>query len=121
MNPDDFKLENVSNDSEVGHMLEVDIDYPESLHDLHNDYPFCPEQIFVEDEMLSDFSKNIAEKHKLTGSKYTKLISSFCKKKYYSRAKFETSCGCRTENIENTQGFEIQPETMDTRIYHVQY
>ena len=53
MNPDDFKLENVSDDSEVGRVLEVDLDYPESLHDLHNDYSFCPEQILVEDDMLS--------------------------------------------------------------------
>jgi len=83
VNPDDFKLENVRQDSDTGHMLEVDLEYPESLHDLHNDYPFCPEQVFVEDEMLSNFSKNIAEKHNLKNSNYSKLISNFCKKEKY--------------------------------------
>ena len=26
-------------------ILEVDIEYPKNLHDLHNDYPFCPERV----------------------------------------------------------------------------
>lgn len=33
----------IADDGELGYMFEVDLEYPESLHDLHNDYPFCAE------------------------------------------------------------------------------
>lgn len=31
----------------MGYMLEVDLEYPQHLHDLHNDYPFCSEHLNV--------------------------------------------------------------------------
>ena len=31
----------------VGAILEVDLLYPESLHELHNDYPLAPENIKI--------------------------------------------------------------------------
>lgn len=39
------KLLNIPDDAEYGYMLEVDLDYPQHLHDLHNDYPFCSEHL----------------------------------------------------------------------------
>ena len=36
--PEDFILENYTNDTRKGVVLEVDLEYPEELHDLHNDY-----------------------------------------------------------------------------------
>ena len=83
INPEDFKLENVRANSEKGHILEVDIEYPKELHDLHNDYPFCPEQAVVKDEMLSDYSKMVAQQHNLKTGKSQKLISNLCNKEKY--------------------------------------
>ena len=31
-----------------GYVLEVDLDYPDDLHDLHNDYPLAPEKIKID-------------------------------------------------------------------------
>ncbi|XP_060881904.1 uncharacterized protein LOC132953535 [Metopolophium dirhodum] len=35
-------LENLNDTSEIGRMYEVDIEYPQHLHDDHNDLPFLP-------------------------------------------------------------------------------
>lgn len=42
-----YKTEYVSNikDDDIGYVLEVDLDYPSSIHDSHNDFPFCSENI----------------------------------------------------------------------------
>jgi hypothetical protein len=37
-----FNLTDVSDENDKGYILEVDLEYPEYLHDDHNDLPFCP-------------------------------------------------------------------------------
>jgi len=36
-----------SNQEWCGCILEVDLEYPKVLHDLHNDYPLAPERLMV--------------------------------------------------------------------------
>ena len=38
---------NLNNWNEISCILEVDLEYPTDLHDLHNDYPLAPETIKV--------------------------------------------------------------------------
>ena len=35
---------NVADDSEIGYILEVHLEYPEHIHDSHKDLPFCSEK-----------------------------------------------------------------------------
>ena len=47
--------------SPIGHFLEVQLEYPDELHELHNDFPLAPEPFAVSSDMLSKPSKKIAE------------------------------------------------------------
>ena len=50
-------LDKYIEDSEKGLILEVYLEYPKELHDLHNDYPCAPEKVKVTEDMLSDYCK----------------------------------------------------------------
>src|SRR2546425_3849684 len=76
INPVEFDLDSVKENSKKDHILEVDLEYPKELHYLHNDYPYCPEQMVIKDEMLSEYCKTIANQHGMKSSKYTKLVAS---------------------------------------------
>lgn len=50
---DGEKIQQIADDADIGYFFEVDLDYPENLHDLHNDYPFCAENKLVPNSKTS--------------------------------------------------------------------
>ena len=49
----------VSDKSPIGYILEVELEYPDELHDLHNDVPLAPEKFAVSNDMLSKYLKKL--------------------------------------------------------------
>ena len=56
-NVDQFDVMSVSGKSLMGYFPEVDLEYSDELHELHNDYPLVPEKIAVSSDMLSNYCK----------------------------------------------------------------
>ena len=65
--------------SKNGLILEVDLDYPEHVHDKHNDYPLAPESLEIKNHMLSDYCK----KFNIKVGRVKKLVTNLGPKKNY--------------------------------------
>ena len=50
----------VSDDADEGYILEVDLEYPTSIHDIHSDYPLEPESLTVTSDMLSPYYQELS-------------------------------------------------------------
>ena len=66
-------------DGKKGLFLEVDLKYPQELHD----YPVAPEKLNVSDNMLSGYCEKIAEKYNISIGLVRKLIPTLKDKKEY--------------------------------------
>ena len=47
----------INDSSSIGYFLEFDLEYPDKLHELHNDFPLVPEKLAVSNDMLSKYCK----------------------------------------------------------------
>ena len=48
-----FNLDATTKSNNYGYILEVDLQYPEHLHDAHSDYPLAAENFLIIQDMLS--------------------------------------------------------------------
>jgi len=80
---DKIDLAKYKENSNKGLILEVDLEYPEELHNLHNDYPLGPEKGKLTENMLSEYCQKITNKYKISIGHVHKLIPTLTKKEKY--------------------------------------
>ena len=79
---DNFEVTSVSENNPIGYILEVDLEYPDELHVLHNDYPLAPEKLAIPYDM-SDYCKKIADVYGIKLGDVKKLLPSLVDKTNY--------------------------------------
>ena len=53
-NVDKFDVNSISENSSIGHILQIDFECPDELHYLHNNYPLAPQKLAFSYHRLSN-------------------------------------------------------------------
>ena len=95
-----------------GFMFEVDLEYPEHLHYLHDNFPLAPEHLNIQKDMLSSYQKDLADdlNVKVGGEKL--CLSFLPKNKYtchYRNLKLYLQHGLKITKIHRVLTFKQSP------------
>ena len=108
-----INLGKYTENSEKGLILEVDLEYPQELHDSHNDYPLGPEKVKVTEDMLSDYCKKIANKYKISTGLIHKLIPKLNNKEkyvlHYRNLQLYLNLGLKLKKVHRVLKFNQSP------------
>ena len=83
-NVDQFDKNSVSENSSVGYILEDDLEYPDELHYLPNDYSLAPEKLAISYDTLSNYCKKMADKYGIKVGDLKRLVPNLGKKTNYA-------------------------------------
>ena len=83
IDPKEFDLNKYTSNSLEGCVLEVDLEYPQELRELHSDYPLALDKIETKREMLSDYLLQLADLYSISNCIVKKLVPTFFDKEKY--------------------------------------
>ena len=101
-----FDLDATTTSDGNGYILEVELTYPEHLHDLHSDYPLAAERLRITKEILSAYSYSLTSKH-VTSEKLSPNL--YDKTKYvvlYENLRFYLKHGLQLIKVHRTLKFK---------------
>ena len=99
----------VPDDHPTGYILEVDLEYPHDIHELHNDYPLAPEKVLITKEMLSPYIQSFSDRHVLSEKLVPNLKDKTKYVTHYVNLKLYTRLGMRLKRIHRILEFSQHP------------
>ena len=115
-NPKTFR----ENSDQVGYILEVDLIYPQDLHDMHTDMPLAPEHISITKSQICPLMKAKFPYGETYNSK--KLVGTLNDKKryilHYQALKLYLSLGLKVQRLHRVLSFNQRP-FMQGYIQHI--
>ena len=102
-------LAKYKDNSKKGLILEVDLEYPKELHDLHNDYPLAGEKVKVNEDTLSSY----CHKYNISTGLVRKLIPTLRNKEkyvlHYRNLQLYTDLGLKVIKVHRALEFNQSP------------
>ena len=100
-------------DNKRGYIFEVNLEYPEELHNLYNDCPLAAEKMKVTKDMLLPYCKNIQEKYGISIGQVAKLIPTLDDRKnyllHYRNLQLYLSLGLKLKKVYRVLEFDQSP------------
>ena len=103
-------MNSIRENSFVGYILEADLEYPNELHNLYNDYPLAPEKLEITQNMLSKYCSDIANKYGIKIGGVNKLVPNLGNKSkyvvHYRNLQLYLSLGMKLTKVHRILGFK---------------
>ena len=103
-----FCLNSSSENSFAGYILEVELEYPDNLRNLHNNYPLAPEKLEITQNMLPKYCSDIEHKYGIKIGGVNKLVPNLRKKNilHYRNLQLYLSLGIKLSKINRILKFK---------------
>jgi hypothetical protein len=107
---ENLDVHQIADDASEGYILEVDLEYPDHLHDTHNDYPLAPEKFEINHQMLSPYTLTLLSELGIESHTSEKLVPNLSSKQkyvvHYRNLKLYQSLGLKVTKVHRALKFQ---------------